>query len=692
MENKISPLIVSQISDYLQSSAPLFVSFLETYYKYLQQRTNAVGLVQNRHLDSDIDNTLDVYISEFYAVYGEYLPTQMAIDKRNFVKLLNSVYAAKGTEKALKLIFQALFNEPINITYPSEQILLASGGEWESESFISLVTQFGIIPTDTPTLSVSNGFGEYLIEITKVDVMSSTTARFYFNTVNKIELVDNQIIYYYIDGVMTYAGGLIKSANKLVVSNPGQKWQIGQVVTIPGSTRNTVARVTNIKPNGGVISAEILEYGYEHEPNQIVTISPYSHKPLGSIVDITTEIISYNPTVFKYTVNISDFTDGASETIIGVSDGYDENSYFLEDYVIVGYSGQIVIAQSIQSILSGVNTPQDNGITITEWLDSRATFLYNYSNIVRVKGGYKNDRGLISNQEARMQDNYFYQAFSYLVETTKDLREYNSVLNITHPAGTKLFANIIKTTNFDLGLSSQSIRSHDVMRHLEIIDVVDKLSFSATKSIESYIDTPIDSIQNLNFDKVLASTITPTSTILSIFSEKLLNDSSIINDILQIDARKTLLDSFIVDDTASKNFTKSSVNDFVIINEAISFNPNKYLDSTTVLNEYILDKIFDKKLSDVVSMSDDDISSFNIDKNLVDVSVINDILSKIFIKYNITDNVTAFDVASKTTDKYLNSTVTMVSNDTSTIEIVSYSESGYFSENYAELQYTLQIG
>ncbi len=69
MQNNISFSIANQISERVYTEYPLFVSFMSLYYEYAQIRTNSIGIIQNRSLDTDIDLTLEAYIDEFLAVF-----------------------------------------------------------------------------------------------------------------------------------------------------------------------------------------------------------------------------------------------------------------------------------------------------------------------------------------------------------------------------------------------------------------------------------------------------------------------------------------------------------------------------------------------------------------------------------------------------------------------------------------------
>jgi hypothetical protein len=56
-------------------------------------------------------------------------------------------------------------------------------------------------------------------------------------------------------------------------------------------------------------------------------------------------------------------------------------------------------------------------------------------------GFYLNTDGFLS-ADKRLQDNYKYHNFSYVLESDKQLREYNlTIKNIAHPAGSKLIAH-----------------------------------------------------------------------------------------------------------------------------------------------------------------------------------------------------------------------------------------------------------
>ena len=471
MSNNSSALIQQQISESLRESSPLFVSFLETYYQYLGQRNKAVGLVQSKFEDVDIDLTLDIYINKFFKIYAEYIPTGIAMDKRNFIKLMNSIYEAKGTEKAVKLLFKTLFNEVIDVTYPSANILKASDGIWIATSYITVTPEFGSIPlTENFQFDVSNDSGDYYLHINKVErIPNSDQIRLYFNSYSQISITEEQLGYVRDDDRnLLFAGRIIISPNYLEIIHPGKFWQKGQVVSIPGNGKNTVARITSVDKLGAIRNLEILEHGYIHDQSQTTILTPFKNKPMSSQFDMNSLLVSTNPDIYHHSIAINELIDPFDETVFGYKDSTTENSYFGDDYVLLGYSGTVVLSGNYISI-KNTDEIQDFGISLEDYVNSKTTLKYVETYIVKTRGEYKNEQGQLSHQNMKLQDNYFYQAFSYLLATRRDISEYKNVLKIIHPAGMKFFTNIQKEVELNSPIISNRTISNDTLFVLEIV-------------------------------------------------------------------------------------------------------------------------------------------------------------------------------------------------------------------------------
>jgi hypothetical protein len=94
-----------------------------------------------------------------------------------------------------------------------------------------------------------------------------------------------------------------------------------------------------------------------------------------------------------------------------------------------------------------------NAITVTNNTRSGTTDATGdpvVSGVIGEAGSYKDTKGFLS-WDQRLQDNYYYQEFSYVVRSQTALKTYrNIVRDVIHPAGTKLFGQIDLETEIDL--------------------------------------------------------------------------------------------------------------------------------------------------------------------------------------------------------------------------------------------------
>ena len=93
-------------------------------------------------------------------------------------------------------------------------------------------------------------------------------------------------------------------------------------------------------------------------------------------------------------------------------------------------------------------------------------------------GKYTDTRGFLS-WDNKIQDNYFYQEFSYVLQSEKQLDDYErTILDSIHPAGTKLFGEVEITSNVDGIVSAETFK-------LDIIKVESEKIINAQSTIVS---------------------------------------------------------------------------------------------------------------------------------------------------------------------------------------------------------------
>jgi hypothetical protein len=66
-------------------------------------------------------------------------------NQRNFLKFMKDFYQSKGTEKSYDFLFRAIFNEPIEIYYPKDNLFKASNNIWESVTSVRAIPHTGTL-------------------------------------------------------------------------------------------------------------------------------------------------------------------------------------------------------------------------------------------------------------------------------------------------------------------------------------------------------------------------------------------------------------------------------------------------------------------------------------------------------------------------------------------------------------------
>lgn len=138
IKGKLSSIVSDQLPEFVKSDHPTFVAFLEAYYEWCEQNGNAIEATRNAKLYNDIDTTVDAFVDYFKQNYLVDLPDSIINDKRTLLKHIKEFYQAKGTDKALILLFRMLFNEEVSVYYPKVDMLRVSAGQFTSDTIMNI--------------------------------------------------------------------------------------------------------------------------------------------------------------------------------------------------------------------------------------------------------------------------------------------------------------------------------------------------------------------------------------------------------------------------------------------------------------------------------------------------------------------------------------------------------------------------
>jgi hypothetical protein len=280
--NKISTVVSSQLPEFVRADHPVFVSFLQAYYEYLEQSNSTLSFgktverAKNLRNYFDTDKITDTGLEEFNThLYNQFLsliPKDAPSDRSKLLKNIKDFYRAKGTEKSYNFLFQLLFNEQPEFYYPKNDILIASSGKWLVEKSVRL-TDVYVNGIADETISSLAKFKNTLIvgntstaqaQVERVLVSYENGVRYNEFFLSKQEGTfssGENVFAVNIDGE-TLSGNLIAGyVSSIVVNSGGTGYTAGVSVPISGGGGSGAAAVIDRVSSGNISNVTVVSSG-----------------------------------------------------------------------------------------------------------------------------------------------------------------------------------------------------------------------------------------------------------------------------------------------------------------------------------------------------------------------------------------------------------------------------------------------
>ena len=413
---KTSLLVNRQLPEFVRDEYPLFQSFLEAYYEFLEneqgnQKNDLIAKSKDLRFVSDVDASVSSFEDNFFNTYASLVPRDVQVTKEFLIKNVLPLYLSKGSEKSFKFLFRLLFSDEVELIYPKDNILRASDGKWTVDNIINIETDVRSIhvadgTNSAYTIAQSVNPGE--IEVTVNDVIRTEGVDYFIRKeTNKIifvtapaanstirvaysdfliSLLDNRQV----TGVLSGATALVERAVPRVITdrlNFGLPFELFvDRKSILGNFRNG-ERITStiIGFDGSLINIEadtfstvtgitVLDGGSNYNVGDPVTIVGG-----GAIVDATAEVSS-------------------------ISTGF--TSRIVVDFGGAGFGSASVIRSSnigsavITGAVDGVNTSHFTANTYVVTSD----LISNYANVVISDPNYGFLSPILENVSTRIVD------------------------------------------------------------------------------------------------------------------------------------------------------------------------------------------------------------------------------------------------------------------------------------------------
>lgn len=338
LETKISNFIERQFPSFYKEDGENFILFVKAYYEWLEETNNPIYHSRNLLNYTDIDNTLEEFLTHFQEKYLFGIPFEVVTNKRFLLKHILEVYRSKSSVQGHKLLFKLLYNEDAEIYLPGRDVLRVSDGTWVEPKYIE-VTNNG---------NVSSLIGKQVIGVksrTTAVVESYVKENFYRDTINTLYIsniyprngdfiIGEKVLSLELEETnetILASPSVIGSLNSLEILNGGQDFKVGDIIKITkrddenGAVtafgQNGSLRVSSVTRGFGALNFNIFRSGSGLLANSLVFIynSETDTTGVGASFSINNignqEVLTYNTDLVyeKLDLSLDDSTFGFAE-------------------------------------------------------------------------------------------------------------------------------------------------------------------------------------------------------------------------------------------------------------------------------------------------------------------------------------------------------------------------------------------
>ena len=282
----ISPLIESQFPSFYREDGQVFITFVKSYYEWLEQANNT--LYHSRRLLEyrDVDQTVDDFLVYFKEETLKNIQFDTATNKRLLIKNALDFYRSKGTERSVDLFFKLVYAQPASVRYPGDDVFKLSDNTWKIPIYIEVTeTPYNPAFEGKQITGVDSGATAFVDNYSVKKKINNQTD----SAGNKVKVSKNIHVFFLsnLRGNFKYGEKVIHtgttdprntpvitgSLNELEVLTGASDYVVGDIVTLTSNTgMNGKAIVTSTYNTTGQVEFTLLEggWGYTTSPKIII--------------------------------------------------------------------------------------------------------------------------------------------------------------------------------------------------------------------------------------------------------------------------------------------------------------------------------------------------------------------------------------------------------------------------------------
>ena len=262
-DERISVKVENQLPAFITQDHPTFISFMQAYYEYMEQKGKPYEIIGNLNNYADLGKTTDEFLKYFKSQFAVDIP-EIAFNSANkplALKRLRDFYRAKGSEKSFDFFFRLLYNQEIELYYPSVDILRTSDGRYDKSQIVRCVDASGtdqVFNLIGKKITGSVSGATALVEsILKESVGSTLVSTIYLSGTIGIFVGGETIT----DGNITFDLGKMLTEVEVVVA--GNNYPLGATVPISGGgvvNSGAVCKIAELS-EGSILTVTIADGG-----------------------------------------------------------------------------------------------------------------------------------------------------------------------------------------------------------------------------------------------------------------------------------------------------------------------------------------------------------------------------------------------------------------------------------------------
>jgi len=454
--DKISTIATHHLPEFIKAKYPVFVQFIEDYFKFHEEKGNYLYFLENFQRNQDLDRCDEEFLEKYFIEYAEHFPKQVLVDKRLLLKLLHEFYLSRGSEDSFRFLFRILYNEEIEFYIPRNYLFIASDGKYLNDTYvyISATNYYKLKRKIKPDVSITieGMLSGSRATINKIEellyVGTSAYLKLNVSDYDK-DFIPNEVITLTVDNesVSEIVYGLITNLN---IQSSGLNYDSSDKVLIEGDCIIPAEfKLTSIS-KGGFESIDIINSGRYYQVGDEIVFNPSAINNTGNSFYAIVKVVGENERildveVLNYGYNYSSYPsmpDASSPIHINTVQGIEAD--------IRPVSTKIGNIKKIEILQPGLGYTDTAAVYLSSNTGIDAIIEPKIGCVFKTKKTYRGENGFLSTF-IKLHDSYYYQIYSYDIKSPIPFNTWKSIVKKNlHPAGYEMFGSLIIETEIPL--------------------------------------------------------------------------------------------------------------------------------------------------------------------------------------------------------------------------------------------------